>query len=584
MGQNHYSSMKRTILAAMVLAPFIPFILVLAIGFYYFTDSIEGNAVSSMNRTVEDHRQMIDSFLAERKSDLEFILRAYPYEELADSENLKVVFTHLQRTSNAFVDLGVLNEEGLHLAYQGPFQLTGKSYSEAPWFRKVMQDGYYISDVFLGYRRIPHFIIAVARGEASRKWVIRATIDTQTFNDLVRRLRIGKTGEAYLLNSEGVFQTERRSGGALMEIDSDFETYLSSRGEVKTFVKKVPRGERYLFATTWLRGKDWFLVARQEEEDAFSSLHSAAYLIVLISILGGVAIVGVAFYVTNRIVRRMERLDTEKDNLGQQLIRATRLAELGEMATGFAHEINNPLQIMKSEQALMETILADLKEKGDLKESLEVADMEDSIRQIALQIGRCANITEAILKFGRKGEPVFKDLDLAVFIPEVLRMVEKKANVHGIDVQYEISDVPMIHADTGQLQQVLLNLLNNAIDAIVEKHGYQGGKLTVGTRPSNNGRTEIFVRDNGIGIGPENLKRIFTPFFTTKPVGKGTGLGLSVCYGIVENMGGVMQVESERGVGTMFTINLPAAARYGRTVSNASGEENGKDENDAGGR
>jgi two-component system NtrC family sensor kinase len=303
------------------------------------------------------------------------------------------------------------------------------------------------------------------------------------------------------------------------------------------------------------------LVVRQEEADAFRALRSASYMILLVSLIGGALIVAVAFYVTGQIIRRMEVIDTEKDQLGQQLVRATRLAELGQMAAGFAHEINNPLQIMKSEQTLIDTIFSDMKERGDLKESEDLKELEDSIAQIKLQIDRCAKITQAILKFGRQSEPVIKDVDLVSFIPEVTSMISKKASVSGITLKEEIAEnTPIIHVDPSQLQQVILNLYNNAIDAIVERHGSQGGELTIGAGPDEDGRVRVSVKDNGVGISPENLKKVFAPFFTTKPVGKGTGLGLSVCYGIVDSMGGVMEVESEKGVGTKFIIRLPAAA------------------------
>jgi two-component system NtrC family sensor kinase len=106
----------------------------------------------------------------------------------------------------------------------------------------------------------------------------------------------------------------------------------------------------------------------------------------------------------------------------------------------------------------------------------------------------------------------------------------------------------------------LINLFNNAIDAIVERHGSEGGELAVRADLKKDGKVEITVKDNGSGISPENLKKVFSPFFTTKPVGKGTGLGLSVCYGIIDSMGGVMEVSSQKGAGTTFTIDLPAAA------------------------
>ena len=560
MKQNPYAGLKKVILAGMILVPLIPFVLVLGIGYYYFTTSLENNTIASMRRIVKDHRQMIESFLMERKADLEFILNTHTFEDLSRHDQLQRTFENLQKESHAFVDLGIFDESGLHVAYHGPYQLSGKVYDQAPWFKAVMRNGFYISNVFLGYRQVPHFIIAIARMNQGRQWVIRATIDTQIFNDLVKKVRIGKTGEAYLLDAEGVFQTERRSGGPLMKKDPDRPKYGPVHEGIKAFIESDDRGEPFLYATTWLKDGSWLLVVRQEKADAFKALRQASYLIVLISVLYGAIIIAVAFFLTGHIIRRMERMDQEKDQLGEQLIRAGRLAEIGEMASGFAHEINNPLQIIKSEYALIEMIFADLKEKGEIKESEDLAELEDSIDQIKLQVDRCADITQAILQFGRKGEPVAKDIDLRSFIPEVAGMVANKAGVHGIAIEQEISgQVSNLHGDPRHLQQVLVNLLNNAIDAVIARHGSSGGLIRIESGPAGSGHVEIKIRDNGSGMSSENLKKVFTPFFTTKPVGKGTGLGLSVCYGIIDKIGGSMAVASQENVGTTFTIRLPSA-------------------------
>jgi two-component system NtrC family sensor kinase len=560
MSENRYARLRKLVLATMILVPAIPFYIVMGIGYYYFTMSIENSTVASMKRIVEDHRQLIETFLRERKSDLQFVAESYTFDNLADPIYIYKVFNLLQNKSPAFVDLGVFNEEGIHVTYQGPYKLIGRDYGEEDWFKEVLKQGYYISDTFLGYRRIPHFIIAITREEPGRKWVLRSTIDTQFFTHLVERVRIGKTGEAYILNEKGILQTQRRSGGNLMDKDVDHGIGPARHEGIETFLKKNQKGEEFLYATTWLQDKKWLLVVRREEADAFRDVRSATYVILIINAMVGVGIIAAAFYLTNSIVRRMEEIDTEKEQLGQQLVRASRLAELGEMAAGFAHEINNPLQIMTSEQALVDTIFTDMIQKGDLKDSQDLVDLKDSMAQIKLQIERCAKITQAILKFGRQSEPVSKDIDLVAFIPEVTSMIVKKANVNGIAVREEISeDTPVIRGDPSMLQQVLLNLYNNAMDAITERHGAEGGELVIAAAPDENGKVKISVTDNGVGISPENLKRIFSPFFTTKPVGKGTGLGLSVCYGIVDSMGGVMEVSSQRGVGTTFTIRLPAA-------------------------
>lgn len=560
MKANPYGALKKTILTCMILVPFIPFTLSLGIGYYIFAGSLETNTIASMQRIVKDHRQMIESFLMERKADLEFMLNTHSFEELRLPQNLEHIFEKLQKTSQAFVDLGIFDENGLHVAYKGPFQLSGKDYRQAPWFKAVIENGFFISDVFLGYRQVPHFVIAVAKTDQGRRWVMRATIDSLIFNDLVKNVRIGKTGEAYLLDAQGVFQTDRRSGGILMHRDPDRPKYGPVHAGIKTFIETDAWGETFLYATTWLKDNNWLLVVRQEKADAFQALHRAVYLIVLTSVLGGAAIVAVAFFVTGLIIRRLERMDLEKNQLGEQLIRAGRLAEIGEMAAGFAHEINNPLQIIKSEHALIEMILADLKALGQLKSSEDLTDLEDSIAQIKHQVDRCADITQAILQFGRKGEPVSQNIDLRSFIPDVVGMVAKRASVHGIRIEQQIAaDIAPLHGDPRHLQQVLVNLLNNAIDATITRHGASGGEIRIESGPSENRHVAIKVSDNGSGISAENLNKIFTPFFTTKPVGKGTGLGLSVCYGIIDKMGGTMSVASQENLGTTFSIRLPSA-------------------------
>lgn len=137
-----------------------------------------------------------------------------------------------------------------------------------------------------------------------------------------------------------------------------------------------------------------------------------------------------------------------------QLIRAHRLAELGQMSAGFAHEINNPLQIIKSEHSLIEMLLSDMKEEDHLKESESLTELNDSMDQIKLQIERCAKITQAILKFGRQNEVTIQEVDLRSFIPEITSMIAKKASVHGIDLKQDIAkDTPEIQGTRGSFSK-----------------------------------------------------------------------------------------------------------------------------------
>lgn len=558
MKQTPYAAMQRVILGCMIVVPAIPFMLTLIIGHFYFNTSLENSTTATIRRIVSDHGRIIDTFLRERKSDLNLILQSNSLSELSLPGRLDSIFHLLQRESTAFIDLGLINETGDHVAYRGPFALEGRNYKQSDWFKHVMEKGVYISDVFLGYRQVPHFVIALLREEGGKKWILRATIDTKTFNDLVSAVRIGKTGEAYLLNTSGFYQTQRSINSNLMEKDLNFQSYPARSEKVRTFIGKDHTQKSFLYATTNLEEKDWLLVVRQEKADAFLALRSATNQILLIAVLGGAFIIFIALYLSRTIVRKMEKIDSEKGELGRQLIRASRLAELGEMSAGFAHEINNPLQIMKSELALIQLVWGDIQKEHCLPDDENAAQLADCLDQIQGQIDRCGQITQGILKFGRKSEPTQQPIDLNTFIPEIIKLFNQQAVVSNIEISHKLDqNIPEVHGDPGQLQQVIVNLLNNAMDAIREAHGQRGGSIRIEAHRAKNRRVLLSVKDNGSGIQEENQKRIFSPFFTTKPVGKGTGLGLSVCYGIVQNMGGAMDFWSDTGKGTTFFMELP---------------------------
>ncbi len=558
MDASPYGKIRKFVLVSVIAVTLIPFALILWIGNFSFSHSIENATMASMRRISADHRQMIESFLKERTHDLELVFNTIDLASLIQPQTLASVFEQLQSTSSAFVDLGVFDENGIHKAYHGPYDLSGKSYKSKHWFKQTVENGIFISDVFLGYRKVPHFIIAVSKKTGARTWVIRATVDSQRFDHLVRQISIGKTGEAYLVNRQGVLQTNRRSGGNLMDALQENLPLPPKDEKVHTFIHGEFGSASFLYATTWLKDGNWLLVVRQEEADAFSALRAAWMPMLLISVIGMAAIVAIAFVLTGAIVRKMERVDSEKALLNQQLIGASRLAELGEMATGFAHEINNPLQIINAEMSLIKVLHEEMIESEELKEGDAYEQVADSMDQIKIQIGRCSKITASILKFGRQSESRPEPLDLAVAVPEIVTMVEKKAEVAGIAIERTLPAEPItVNADAARLQQVLLNLLNNAMDAITEHRGCKGGTITVNLFADDEGKASITVEDNGGGVAPEDMEKIFTPFFTTKPVGKGTGLGLSVCYGIIQQMKGDIKVASAVGKGTTFTIDLP---------------------------
>ncbi len=557
MGEGTFKQVRKMILIRVLLVPFFIVLVVCGTLVYHFAAYLIKQVKAELVRTAVDHRNMIDQFLEEKVADLRFISSSYSIDELQDKEKLARIFYHLQIGSKAFFDLGVFDERGRHLAYVGPYDLAGKDYAQAEWFKAVQERELFISDEFLGYRNIPHFIMAIRRNENGRVWYLRATIDTFAFNDLVESIRIGKTGEAYLVNKEGIFQSRRRSGGRMMGLDPDFEDYVINDQDIASFSARDNSSQRYLYAAGPLKHTEWIMVVRQAADDAYGTLTFAVIISLVMIIAGGIVVLGMGYIQASSMATKLKLADIEKQQMKTQLVIAGKLAEVGEMSTGLAHEINNPLQVMQSELGMVEEVISEIRSNKNVCDAENLRLLTDSAKQIGLQIERCGKITQGLLRFARRTDSSARPVEIQKFLPEVVAMVDQRALVENIRIIQELDpDLPVIMTDPNQLQQVFLNLLNNAIYALKDKNS---GEIRIHCSREDESIL-ITVADNGCGISPENLEKIFLPFFTTKPVGQGTGLGMSTVYGIVDGLGGKITVESELNVGTVFTIRLPIKA------------------------
>jgi len=558
--KDYQKTTRKVILIRVLLAPFIILLTVCGTLVYHFAVYSSTQVKSELVRVTQDHGRLIDQFFREKVSNLQFVVSSFGIETLGSEAGLTAILHNLQIESKAFFDLGVFDEKGNHLAYVGPYKLTGKNYAQSEWFRAVQQKKVFISDEFLGYRNIPHFIIAVRRNEGGKTWYLRATIDSFYFNDLVESIRIGKTGEAYLINQKGVLQTKRRSGEKLMEFDPDFKNYLLDDKNLSSFFTGGRFSDRYLYAAGRLKHTKWFLVVRQQISDAYSPLTCAILISVIIIIIGGSIVVILGYILASGVASSLSLARIEKQQMRTQLIIAGKLAEVGEMSTGLAHEINNPLQVMKSELTMIEDIMLDMEEDVKNRDPESIRLLNDSVDQIGVQIDRCGRITQGLLGFARQTESARQKVELQKFLPEVVRMIEEKARVEDIRIVQELDpDLPSIVSDPDQLQQVFLNLLNNAIYALKNRefgeiriHIFQEGENII-----------ISIADGGCGFSPEDMEKAFIPFFTTKPVGEGTGLGLSAVYGIIKGLGGDITLTSELNAGAVFSIHLPIDAPVG---------------------
>jgi two-component system NtrC family sensor kinase len=447
------------------------------------------------------------------------------------------------------LDLGVIDEEGKHLAYVGPHYsiLKKVNYKDEKWFQEVMVTGIYVSDVFLGFRKIPHFIIAVMVREKNRSWVLRATIDSDIIDNIVRAAWIGKKGDAFIINRENVLQTAPRFGGKIMEPPKapDFAAATGTMVEEMDF-----RDETSLYATSIVKLKKWVLVIRQAPAEELTPLLQARFWAALIALGGVVLIIIGAYFTTQSMMKELMRMEQKRAASDEVAMQSSKMAALGKMAAGIAHEINNPLAVIGEKAGWMK----DLMGMEDVAGSENFQELSDAVNKIEYHVVRAKTVTHRLLGFARRMEPLTERVNINTVLDESIDFLENEARYRNIDIQTNYApDLPLTTSDQSQLQQVFLNIINNAIDAIGKE-----GEITINTRMTNkNNEICVEIHDNGPGMPKDVLQNIFDPFFTTKEVGKGTGLGLSISYSIIEKLGGRIMVASQEGQGTTFTIYLP---------------------------
>ena len=555
-GKKLYSKLFRKFIFLTLICSLVPLFLV-GWGIYiYYSGFTKTRIMDSFGNQVEHHREIIELFMRERTSDLQLIIQTHSFNSLQKPENLRRIFTAINHGNSFFSDLGFIDDKGNHLNYIGPYDLMDKNYSQAFWFKEVMEKGIYISDMFTGFRNAPHFIIAVTRIEENRNWVLRASINTEYFRSLVEGVGMGATGEVYLSTRDGILQTTPRFSGKIMEKATLPIEFFGEERSVGIYEAdkndSSRRFPRQLVAYTWLENPRWKLVVRQDYSEAFRDANQANWA-ALISLHISLLIILIISVISARyMIKIIKNRDEEADWLNRQLVHAGKLASLGELSAGVAHEINNPLAIILTESQVMRDTIGDASGMNDDVKTELIA----SLSQTESQVHRCSLITQNLLKFSRRNKSQRESVNLNAFIEEVIRLMDGRAKGMGIQFVLDLEkDIPSFRSDPSLLQQVMINLINNAVDA---HEGKPYGTISIGTRTDNSRHgVEITVGDTGSGISPENLEKIFDPFFTTKAVGKGTGLGLSITYSTIKGVGGDISVRSTIGKGTQFNIFLP---------------------------
>jgi len=545
--RKNFKQLRVSLVVALLVAFMLPHILLSGYFHFQFTSTLKKTGKLNLVALAESQRNTIELFLQERVVNLFGLFRDSHFSTIPSKSDMEYYLQNLRQFSDAFIDVGFLCSNGIQIGYAGPFPfLQGKNYSEEEWFNALLnhKKEYYVSDIYLGFRNKPHFTIATVHIIDGKSYVMRSTLDPDKFYMFLRTISHGKEVESSLINRKGLYQIVDPDRGELLGRCEYMPPDTDKSGVYEIMDKSGP----VLIAHTWLKETDWVLLVKQPLSIAHAQMYNVRRVMAVTQTVVLLLIAALIFFITKKLIGRAQKTAEKKQQLQYQLIHASKLASIGELATGIAHEINNPLAIITSTSGVLKDML---NPEFNMDSSPEnILSEIDIIESAAF---RAKDITMQLLNFGRKNEARLIACNINNILDDVISgLKEREFKVADIELILEYSQsLPEISLDPDQIRQVFLNLINNAGDAISGP-----GSITIITK-SDDENIYIIIKDSGEGMTGDEMKHIFNPFYTTKEVGKGTGLGLSVSLGIVESMGGTITVQSLKGAGSAFKISLP---------------------------
>jgi signal transduction histidine kinase len=528
----------------------IPLVIMTLIHYQLIERSIDTESLLRTERVASNARRAVTFFLDERLAALTFAANEMSYAKLADPDSLAEVLRNLKLGFGGLTDLSVIADTGNQVAYAGPFHLKGKDYSTQPWFMECQQHSACVSEIFSGYRDVPHIVVAVkSQRPDGRFFVLRATLETERLIQTLSAFKTGEHADLFLTNRDGLLQTpsnyhKAESNQSTIPVPPFAEhtrsmltsgldgqpivvgyAYITTEIAPTTFILMVVKQKAGMMKV-WLdlrRQTTWFFAA------------SAVVIAVVITIFATI------------MVNKLFQADREKAKTMAMAEQNSQLASIGQLAAGVAHEINNPLALINETAGYVRDLF--LIEKR-YQEDRELVEYIDSIIDA---VDRCGTITRQLLGFARRFDFQTQPIDLKSMVTDVLNFHKKEAEYRNISIHVDIPEtIPLIETDRGKMQQIILNLVNNAFQAIGN-----GCFLAIWASMPDPEHVQLSIRDNGCGISEKHLKKVFEPFFTTKNEGQGTGLGLSITYGLVQKLHGDITVQSKTGEGTTFVVTLP---------------------------
>ena len=532
-----------TILVAMV-----PLVCLGTLGYVFHDSSYRAKVRAILGEQAMSAAQGVNAFLEEKIANLRQEAGTTGLAELSDPARLRERLHTLQDAyQGVFLGLDILDASGMVVAGTGPAAASSAA-ADAPWFQQAISRPQFVSS--LGMRDTQLFItVRIASGQGP--WLLRAHLDPAQIDDRVRLFQPAGPGGSFFLDRHGSADPSA-SGSSTRETTAILAGQVFPEGRPVVIDARDERNDMRMYGCAPVKVSGGILVIHQAMDDVLRPLAKARLLGLAIMLLGAAGIVATALALARRTEQRLLKAELTQQHMQRQLVEAGKLAAIGELAAGVAHEINNPLAIMMENAGWIEDLLS----SDDPYSDENVTEIRSSLQTITIQGHRCREITHKLLSFARKTDATARVVRVNPLLEDIAGFARQKAKYREVEIRLFLDpSVEDVAGSPTELQQILLNLVNNAIDAIDKPGGLV--ELSSLREPD---AVRITVSDNGQGIPADVLPRIFDPFFTTKAEGQGTGLGLAICRDILSKMNGSISVDSTPGNGSTFRIRLPLRA------------------------
>jgi len=536
---------KRAILVTATVA-LVPLIIWALSGYRLTMETIESELVLRTSQLISNSWRSVSLFLTERRSVLEFIAHDNELKTLKDPARLAAILENLNQRFGGFTDLGVIDSGGKQITHAGSHQMGGLDYNRQAWFREVLSRGAYISELVTAERNQPHVDFAVKRQLPDGSFfVLHAVLEPQQLTASIAQIDVGAKGDLFIINDKGVLQTASRYYGPIFKKLSLAVPQYSPKARV--FESIDDNKDRIVIGYAHIPDTPYILMMVQPQSERIQPWYKTTWAFTAILAVSIITILLVTLGVATHLVNQIHKADQERVDTMHQVEYANKMVSLGRLASGVAHEINNPLAIINEKAGHIRDIFTLTATYAKDPKLIELVD------SVIATVQRCAAVTRGLLNFSRHLNLSVQTIDLNEIIAEVKNVLAKDAEYRSITVGVQVGEkLPPFESDRGKLEQVFFNLCNNAISAMKD-----GGHLDIEALQKNENFIAVSFTDNGPGIPQADLKHVFDPFFYSKTGHDGTGAGLSVTYALVQEIGGTISVQSRQGKGTTFKIDIP---------------------------